>query len=206
MHARRLRRQWQWPCPTRLRRPCFHKKDPEHMPAIVVERQFDRPLNLEEFLHEDRAFTDSLEGVRTLLRSLSPEGRMGFTICDVRDDAILRRAAEASGKGLRVWVADEYREEGVPGERPVLRKGEATFGLVDRSFGQPKEFSELQAIEDAASSCLVMHRVRYICSYLSRDRQRMACLYAAPDLEAIRHACGQIDLPFNQVSRTLVCD
>ena len=70
------------------------------------------------------------------------------------------------------------------------------LAVVEREFPEPVVFDDIQAIEDKASLCLQMHRVRFVRSYFAVDRRRMVCLYEAPDVEAVRLANRQAGLPF----------
>jgi hypothetical protein len=70
--------------------------------------------------------------------------------------------------------------------------------VVERSFGEPVAFEDLQAIEDRGARCLEAHRVRFLMTYFSRDRRRMVCLYEAPDAESVRLAQEKAGMPFER--------
>jgi hypothetical protein len=70
--------------------------------------------------------------------------------------------------------------------------------VVERSFAQPVDFGDIQAIEDRGAWCLEAHGVRFLRSYLSRDRRRMVCLYEAPDAESVRLAQEKAGVPFEK--------
>lgn len=70
---------------------------------------------------------------------------------------------------------------------------------VTRRFDEPVEFADLQAIEDGASACLEIHRVRFLRSFFSADRRRMICLYRGPDAESVRLAQRQARMPVEAV-------
>ncbi len=74
-----------------------------------------------------------------------------------------------------------------------------TLVVVERKFPEPAMFDEIQAIEDAGAWCLDLHQVRFLRTYFSSDRQRMICLYEAPDAEAVRRSQRRIGLPFERV-------
>jgi hypothetical protein len=57
----------------------------------------------------------------------------------------------------------------------------------------------VQAIEDANAHCLEAHRVRFMRTFFSSDRRRMACLYLAPDAESVRIAQRQATMPVDSV-------
>ena len=71
--------------------------------------------------------------------------------------------------------------------------------VVHRSFDDPVALENLQAIEDANIQCLDTHRVRFMRTFFSTDRLRMACLYTAPDAESVRIAQRQATMPFDSV-------
>jgi hypothetical protein len=68
--------------------------------------------------------------------------------------------------------------------------------IVERVFPEPVAFETIQGSEDRAASCLEAYGVRYLKSYFSRDRQRMVCLYEAPDAESVRLAQAKVQVPF----------
>ena len=71
--------------------------------------------------------------------------------------------------------------------------------LVERSWQEPVTMEEIQAIEDAGAWCLETHRVKFVRTFFSTDRMRMACLYKAPDAESVRLAQRQADMPVDLV-------
>jgi hypothetical protein len=71
--------------------------------------------------------------------------------------------------------------------------------IVEREFAEPVEFAELQAREERGKWCLDQHDVRFIRSFFALDRKRMACLYEAPDAEAVRAVQRTIDMPVTRV-------
>jgi hypothetical protein len=77
--------------------------------------------------------------------------------------------------------------------------------LVQRGFEAPVTFDDLQAREAAHGWCLSQHQVRFLQSFLSLDRRRMLCLYAAPDAEAVRRVQHQAGLPVEQLWSAAVC-
>ncbi|MGN6183771.1 MAG: DUF4242 domain-containing protein [Thermoanaerobaculia bacterium] len=71
--------------------------------------------------------------------------------------------------------------------------------VVERSFEEPVSYEEIQARENESAWCLDVHRVKFLHTYLSKDRKRMICLYEAPDAEAVRRANETGGLPFEKV-------
>jgi hypothetical protein len=70
--------------------------------------------------------------------------------------------------------------------------------VVERRFEQPVKFEDIQKIEDEGSWCLEIHNVHFLKTFFSRDRQRMLCLYEAPDAESVRLAEDQARVPYNR--------
>jgi hypothetical protein len=70
--------------------------------------------------------------------------------------------------------------------------------VVERTFPVPVAFEDIQAIEDGGAGCLEAHGVRFLRTYLSRDRRRMICLYDAADAESVRLAERGAGVPFER--------
>jgi len=68
--------------------------------------------------------------------------------------------------------------------------------LVERSFDVATPLQQIQEIEDAGIHCLEARNVRFIRTFYSTDRQRMVCLYEAPDAESVRQAQREAGVPF----------
>src|SRR5262245_42473227 len=68
--------------------------------------------------------------------------------------------------------------------------------LVERRFERPVEFEDIQGQERAHSWCLDAYHVRFLKTFLSKDRRRMLCLYEAPDAESVRRSQEQAKVPF----------
>jgi hypothetical protein len=70
--------------------------------------------------------------------------------------------------------------------------------IVERSFDEPVQFGEIQAIANRGVWCLEMYGVRYVRSFFSTDRRRMICLYEAPDADSVREAQRKAGVPFER--------
>jgi len=70
--------------------------------------------------------------------------------------------------------------------------------IVERTFETPIDFEALHALQDRGAWCLDLHKVTFLCTYLSIDRRRMVCVYEAPDAEAVRTAQRQLGIPFDR--------
>jgi uncharacterized protein DUF4242 len=73
------------------------------------------------------------------------------------------------------------------------------FVIVERSFGEPVQFDEIQAIGDRGAWCFDAYGVRFVRSFFSTDRRRMICLYEAPDADSVREAQRKAGMPFERV-------
>lgn len=67
--------------------------------------------------------------------------------------------------------------------------------VVERRFEAPAVFSELQDKERHVAWCLEQHAVKFLHSYIARDRETVICLYRAPDVEAVRVTQRTAGLP-----------
>lgn len=70
--------------------------------------------------------------------------------------------------------------------------------LVERRFDEPVSFEEIQKVENENAWCLETHHVRFIKTFVSRDRRRMVCLYEAPDAESVRKTQDQARIPYER--------
>ncbi len=71
--------------------------------------------------------------------------------------------------------------------------------LAERVFAEPVDPAELRAAVKDNRSCLDLHGVSYLQSYLSEDRLRMVCVYEAPDAESVRIANRNVGMPFERI-------
>jgi hypothetical protein len=71
--------------------------------------------------------------------------------------------------------------------------------IVERSLPAPVTPDDLSAMEEAVQWCLELHKVKFLYSWLSKDRTRMLCLYEAPDAEAVRKTQDTGKLPYDCV-------
>lgn len=78
--------------------------------------------------------------------------------------------------------------------------------VVERSFDEPVDYEDIQAIEEKATFCLNLHNVQFLHSYFSSDRKRMICVYNAPDAEAVRLAARASNIPFDTIWTASVHD
>lgn len=62
------------------------------------------------------------------------------------------------------------------------------FLIVERSFAHPMSESEVDHLFTLLEPCLNQHDVEWMHSYLSHDRTRMFCVFAASGVEPVRMA------------------
>jgi hypothetical protein len=165
------------------------------MTDVVLERQFDPPLTAQDVLHmaHDGASCFGLYRVDWNSSFLSRDGRRmvcHFTAPDTESARTALRQVNADVTFC--WPGAIHL---APGANASLEPNV----LVQRSFAEPVELAEIQAIEDAGARCLEMRHVEFVRTYFSRDRTRMVCLYHAPDAESVRAAQREAKVPFDQI-------
>lgn len=164
---------------------------------VVVERHWDLPLT-DAAMRATIASTEqclSIHRVEWQASLLSVDGRQ--LICHfVGPDAESVRVAlrQAGAKPGDAWPGTVHDAPGVSGED--LAQANV---VVSRRFDEPAVFEEVQALEDAASGCLELHRVDFVRTFFSADRRRMICLYRAPDAESVRLAQREARMPVDRV-------
>lgn len=92
-------------------------------------------------------------------------------------------------------MSSDARREGTqpPGEP------ERTRVVVERTFPAAINVDELAALEAAIPHCFELRRVRWMRTFISRDRRRMMCLYDAPDAESVRYTQDTGGLPYDAI-------
>ncbi|MCC7425528.1 MAG: DUF4242 domain-containing protein [Alphaproteobacteria bacterium] len=176
------------------------------MSLVIVERSFPAPITGDDLLAQDRrlGWCFSAYNVRPLLHCLAKDGMRVLCALDAPDAEAVRQAGGKAGMKMpdRLWAGELFGPAGSIAEAIALLVAAArdgTLAVVERSFATPVLFNDVQAIEDAASWCFSLHRVAFLASFFARDRRRMACLYAAPDADAVRQANSKGAMPFDRV-------
>lgn len=67
-----------------------------------------------------------------------------------------------------------------------------SFIWVERVFAHPVSFEEIGCVHDRAKWCLDMHGVTPLLHGIDSAGGRSLCLYASPDVEAMRRIAGQM--------------
>lgn len=175
------------------------------MSTVIIEQEFVRSLTADDIVRPDERTLKCMQINRAFPRRhyLARGGMQCVCVFDAPDAEAIRSAFRTAGsytpKGI--WAATIHQspdDEDASGP-PALQHAASALALVKRSFGAPVAFDDVQAMEDAGTDCLNLHRVRFLRSYFSTDRKRMICLYEAPDVEAVRNANRQVGLPFEEI-------
>lgn len=74
-----------------------------------------------------------------------------------------------------------------------------TLVVVERSFEEPADVPTLVEQEERASWCFDEQDVKFLYSYISRTRTHMACVYEAPDAEAVRTTQRTAKAPYDRI-------
>jgi hypothetical protein len=71
--------------------------------------------------------------------------------------------------------------------------------VVERYFPEATSIESLTVAVRNADGCLARHNTRYFYGYVAPDRQRMICLFEAPDAESVRLVSRQTGMPFERI-------
>lgn len=165
------------------------------MTDVFMERSYERAITPEYIIKNATGAADCLGMHRVGWNGsfLSMDGHKLFCWFTAPDQESARIAMRQAGADCRImWRCSIHEGTGIVGEDIA-----AANVLVERSFDNPVTLQEIQAIEDAGIKCLESRKVRFIRTFFSHDRQRMVCLYEAPDAESVRQAQREADVPFD---------
>jgi hypothetical protein len=167
------------------------------MTDMVLERIFDEPLMPHDVIamgdESDDCF--GLHKVEWHQSFLAAGGRRLLCWFSGPDAESVRVALRQSGVGPHeIWrtTVHDAADESAPDWRQANV-------VVERQWPEPIALDDIQAIEDAGAHCLETWNVRFARTFFSTDRTRMACLYLAPDAEAVRMAQRQAGMPMEKV-------
>jgi hypothetical protein len=162
------------------------------MTQIILERCFTPSLSAEGFWEMALGSADCLSLYRVQWQEslLAADGSCLLCRFESPDTESVRMVARKAGTQIRAVWAGTVHDTGRT-EQPDV--------VVERRFGQPVTLESVQAVEDAAASCLAAHRVTFLRTFFSLDRLRMICLYLAPDAESVRIAQRQAGMPAERV-------
>lgn len=163
------------------------------MTRVIVERSLEPPLQPEQIAEVVKAARSCLDLYRIdwIESYLSLDGTRMVCEFNAPDTETARTAIRQSGTDLDgAWPATQHLG-GSGDPQPNV--------MVSRTFVDPVEVSDIQAIEDAASHCLDIRHVRFVKTFFSSDRKRMMCLYHAPDAESVRNAQLEANMPVESI-------
>lgn len=175
------------------------------MAAVIIERELRKRLSGDDLLAIDRNFAWCLEmyRARPCLHYLAYDGSRLACVFDAPDAEAMRNVVRsAPGSAPKhVWAATLHGDAARLNldAAPTRSDPNNSLAVVERSFATPVTFDEVEGIVEEGIRCFDLHRVRYLRSYFALDRQRMLCLYEAPDVEAVRMANRQAGVPFDVV-------
>lgn len=157
---------------------------------MFLERDFALPIRAAEVLAHSRQGAWCLEMYRVKWQGsfLAADGIRMVCWFVAPDAESVRAALDKSGLDTRrLWIGTVH--EGPEAAVPNV--------LVERSFDEPVELADIQAIEDASAWCLRAHRVTFARTFFASHRKRMLCLYQAPDAESVRLAQREAAMPMD---------
>lgn len=167
------------------------------MTEVFYEREWDKPLTDADLERMAEQSATCLELYRVDWRAslLSKDRRRMLCHFSGPDAESVRMAVRHDG-GItgHLWPGTVHDAPGL--DKALLGRANV---VVLRGFAEAVALEDLQAIEDANSGCLETHKVRFVRTFFSKDKKRMACMYAAPDAESVRIAQRQAGMPLDNV-------
>lgn len=167
------------------------------MTDMVLERNFDAPLTHAEVLAMGEESGECFGNHRVTWQQsfLAAGGRRLLCWFSGPDAESVRLALRQAGVGPHeIWrgTVHDAADAGAPDWRQANV-------VVERLWESAVALDDIQAIEDAGAHCLETWNVKFARTLFSADRTRMACLYQAPDAEAVRMAQRQAGMPMERV-------
>lgn len=167
------------------------------MADAFLEQRFDPPVSASGLREQFRLASNCFEMHRIGWQAslLSADGQHCVCQFSCGDAESLRIALRQVGANVdSIWSGSVHLAVGVSSAEQV-----AANVIVTRRFEKPVALESIQEIENAGARCLELHKVKFICTFFSRDHKRMICLYRAPDAESVRLAQRQAGMPVDQV-------
>jgi hypothetical protein len=162
------------------------------MKPVILERRFKYALDPSGFMQVVNDSVDCLPRYRVTWHEslLAEDGSRLLCRFDAPDTEAVRNVGRRPDVESAVAWAGTVHDSG--------REGLANV-VVERGFAEPVTVAALQAIEDAGASCMELHRVTFLRTFVSLNGRRMLCLYQAPDAESVRLAQRQAGMPLERV-------
>jgi hypothetical protein len=71
--------------------------------------------------------------------------------------------------------------------------------IVERVYEEPLTDEIAEELRRKAGPCFAMRRIRWLSTYLSKNRLRAICMYEAPDAASVRDAHDQEGFPYARI-------
>ena len=168
------------------------------MPLILVEREFDEPVNFACLQHREDEFAWCLEAhdVSFLRAYVSRDRRGSVCMYEAPDaEAVRRTQQQASLPMTRVWAPYSLRE--LRGQPPL--PWPPTAVVIGRTFSNPMDDQAMNAMIESVNRCAEAAGIDSIDTFLARDGMRSICICTAPDAETVRNANRVAGVPFDRV-------
>jgi Protein of unknown function (DUF4242) len=176
------------------------------MSIVIVEFTLPHGTTGEQLLAQDARISWCFEAHRVwpVIHCLSADGQTACCILDAPDAEAVRHVGRSGGLAPpdRLWAATVHGPvAGVedPARQFAAAARAGVLAVVERSFAEPHRFEDVRPLEGGGASCLGLNRVEFLASYVSLDRRRMICFYAAPDVDALRRINVRLGLPFDRI-------
>jgi len=167
------------------------------MTEVFLERDFDPGLTAEDVwdMVRETGHCFQMHGALWHGSLLAADGRHMLCHFSSPDAESVRIALRQSGtQPGPVWAGTVH-------EAPKLPEADPGYSnvAVTRSWTEPVQLADIQAIENAGAWCLDAHGVQFVRTFFAADRRRMVCLYRAPDAESVRLAQVQAGMPVEHI-------
>ena len=164
------------------------------MTHVIADRPFSPPLNTEAVfaMAAEGSGCFQLHKVAWHRSLLTKEGSRMVCHFESPDAESTRIALRDTGsENPLLWPATVHNSPDNADLPPNV--------AVERSWEEPVDIDDIQAMEDAGAWCLDAYKVKFVRTYFSTDRTRMLCLYSSPDAESVRVSQRQIHMPVDDV-------
>jgi len=173
------------------------------MSVVIVERVWERAYTADELLtiYRDTGWCFGAHGVRPLVHILAANGMRGCCLMEAPDAEAVRTARWSLGvrDPEHLWSATLHgpcRTVADLRRRAIDVGATAMLVLVECSFAAP---AEPDVVDAAVAAELSRRGAAVLTRLVSRDRRRMLCLVAAPDVDSVVDwATGGAGLPVDR--------